>query len=180
MSTMTVMMTKLGTSPVNADTAAATSRISDQRIAEPSDKGGQQALRFDRVDAVRSDRRKDSSGVGALRPVSVECSDCRRSASGRMARSDVPGAACSAAPLVERSPAFCGAAALGVTESGWFMSRARDGCGLRPRAAPTWRQSTARTHGHGSVYKPLSLRAWHLPQPCEWHRPGDADRRQRS
>ena len=72
---MAAMMTKLATSPVNADTAAAKSRIRTSGLLNRPKKVGQQALRFGRCDLVRSDRLKDGGGVGRAQAGSVECSD---------------------------------------------------------------------------------------------------------
>ena len=74
MSTMTVMMTKLGTSPVNADTAAAKSRIKTSGLlnrpikADSRPFGLAAAIRFGPTVS------RMAAASDALRPVSVECS----------------------------------------------------------------------------------------------------------
>ena len=118
MSTMAAMMTKLGTSPVNADTAAAKSRTKTNGLRTVPIKAVSRRLGL--ADSIRfgptAFRMAAASDV--LRPASVECRNCRRSESGRTARSDVPGAACWVAPLAERCAEGCGAVTLGETESG--------------------------------------------------------------
>ena len=121
MSTMAAMMTKLGTSPVNADTAAAKSRIKTNGLLNRSIRALTRP--FGLADSIwfGPTALRMAAASGALRPAPVECRNCRRSESGRTAKSSVPGAACCAASFVERALAGCRAAALGVTESGWFM-----------------------------------------------------------
>ena len=119
---MTAMMTKLGTSPVNADTAAAKSRIKTNGLLNRSIKATSRlfglavSIRFGPT-ALRMAAASD-----ALRPVSLECRRCRSSASGSMARSDVLAPRARPRPWSSAPPAGCGAAALGATERGRFMS----------------------------------------------------------
>ena len=125
MSTMTVIMTKLGTSPVNADTAAANSRTKTNGLRNRPIKaasrrlGAAESMRFGPTVA------RIAAASDVLRPVSVECSSCRRSVRGRTARSDVPGAACSVAPLAWRCVAGSGAVTLGETEAVDLSGHAR-------------------------------------------------------
>ena len=108
---------ELGTSPVNADTAAANSRTKTNGLRNRPIKaasrrlGAAESMRFGPTVA------RIAAASDVLRPVSVECSSCRRSVRGRTARSDVPGAACSVAPLAWRCVAGSGAVTLGETEA---------------------------------------------------------------
>ncbi len=64
MNTMTAMMTKLDNVPGECRNGRREEENQDQRIAEPFNKGEQQALGRGRGDQVRSNRIEDGRGVG--------------------------------------------------------------------------------------------------------------------
>ena len=74
MSTMTAMMTKLGTSPVNADTAAAKSRIKTSGLLNRSIKAASRLLRWAVSIRFGPTAARMAAASDALRPASVECS----------------------------------------------------------------------------------------------------------
>ena len=70
---MTVMMTKLGTSPMNADTAAANSRINTKGLLNRSIKADSRLFGLTDSIAFGPTVLRMAAASDALRPVSVAC-----------------------------------------------------------------------------------------------------------